>query len=306
MKKFIILWVALLPVIAMAITVSTTGGSSTLTGLGIPNHNLVTVDGAGTTTFAGKIKVTDIQANTSAGIGLICSNGSEAGRIDGGGSCAISSGAFTASINMITPAVLAKTSAGLSLKDDAGTTGLIINDGGKVGINSTSTQGQLNVSGDVRVTGDMYVKQCYVTLAKTTGVQVSITGTTNQTTAYTYTIPAGSLGIDGKTVVTFLASFTNNSNNKTFRISFGGTNFFTGNFTTSQIIRIKIEIQNLHSASSQIGFPVGVGVANGTATGSLATGSVNTASDVTVTITGQLANAGDTITFYGSSVEIIR
>lgn len=139
------------------------------------------------------------------------------------------------------------------------------------------------------------------------GVASPVTGTTSETALATITIPAGAMGANGILRITGLATYTNSVNNKTLRYRFGnglsGTAFASSVLTTTAATRLTMSIQNRNSASSQIG-----GLANGSLGGTSTanvTGTIDTTSSQTLTISGQLANTGETITLESYIVELL-
>ena len=135
------------------------------------------------------------------------------------------------------------------------------------------------------------------------GAASSVTGTTTETTLATMTIPANAMGPNGQIEIIPLWSFTNSANTKTMRVKFGGTAFYTQTTTTTAVTQALIRITNRNSASSQVGAP-GVNAGVGNFTAAVITSAENTASPVTLTITGQLTNTGETITLESYLVRV--
>lgn len=137
-------------------------------------------------------------------------------------------------------------------------------------------------------------------------VAVSVTGTTNETTLATITIPAGAIGPNGQVEMWIVYSTTNNANAKTPRIKLGATAYYAPAITTATTVQAFVRIANRNSASSQVGMaassPVGVGMAVGSA---ITTSAINTATAQDITITGQLGVGTDTMTLESYSVRII-
>lgn len=108
-----------------------------------------------------------------------------------------------------------------------------------------------------------------------------------------FTISAGTLGVNSILQIEPCWTFTNTVNNKILRIKVGGVSVYTSTRTTSEQEAPLFVIANRNSLSSQI-YPY-------TATyftagsGSPATSTVNFALDQTVQITGQRASSGDTL-----------
>ncbi len=143
-------------------------------------------------------------------------------------------------------------------------------------------------------------------ILKQTAVAVSITGTTDETTLASITVPAGLMGGSGSIRITSLWSHTVSANLKTLRASFGGTNFLTlSSSATIAAWQSFVMIRN-RTAATQAAFPAAGGNSGlGAATVAISTGAVNTAVDQVILLTAQLASAGETITLEGYTVEII-
>lgn len=143
-------------------------------------------------------------------------------------------------------------------------------------------------------------------LAKS-AVAVTHTGNTTETALATITIPAGAMGPNGALRVTALTTNNNNANAKTTRFrwdTISGTDFLGYATTTNVTHQPQRTIWNRNSAASQISVPSGI--TNPFAAISIAptTAAINTAVATTFVITGQLANAGDTVTLESYLVEL--
>lgn len=137
-------------------------------------------------------------------------------------------------------------------------------------------------------------------------VAVSHTGDTNETTLATISVPANRMGANGRLRVTAHWSYTNSGNNKITRVRFGGSQATATTNTTTAQQKLMVDIGNRNSLSSQIvGIP-GSSDALGTTTTAVTTLSIDTTSDRNVTITGALANTGETITLENYTVEIFH
>jgi hypothetical protein len=134
-------------------------------------------------------------------------------------------------------------------------------------------------------------------------VAVSVTGTTTETNLVTITVPANRMGANGRLRITAHWSYTNSANNKIQRIRFAGTQLFASTQTTTTQQKVISEIGNRNSLSSQVTGVGGTvdGLGAGTA---LVTTTHDTASNQNITLTGQLANAGETITLESYVVEL--
>ena len=144
-----------------------------------------------------------------------------------------------------------------------------------------------------------YGKQIYVS-----NVQISKTGDTNEYTALTFTIPGGTIGPNGSFHIFALLDFTSSTNLKTIAIKFNGTQIQAGgNFSLAgTFARHHWIIANRNSASSQI-------VPNSTdqktaafqmtslptASPAYQTFSINTAADITCTVTLKLGLGTETV-----------
>lgn len=132
----------------------------------------------------------------------------------------------------------------------------------------------------------------------------SITGTLTETTLATITIPAGSLGPNGSFEIETLWTVTNSANTKTLRVKLGSTAFANIAATTSASAQLHTRVANRNSAASQVGFPSANSSGFGVSSAAVTTGAVDTSQDAIVTITGQLASAGETITLESYVVKL--
>ena len=132
---------------------------------------------------------------------------------------------------------------------------------------------------------------------------VTLTTTIFETELTSVTIKGGLMGANGKLKIWPLLSMTNNANGKTIKLKIDG-NVFYGNTRTNEVqLHFLSIVRNTNSQSVQkisSGITAGLGVTTGVVT-SL---TVNTSADFTISITGQLTNAGDTLTLEGFFVEI--
>jgi len=134
----------------------------------------------------------------------------------------------------------------------------------------------------------------------------SLSGTTSAVTlaTATITIPAGLLGANGKLKIYPLWATTNNANVKTLRVVFGGSTCTT---MTSQSVSNNsglVIIRNTNSESAQkcsSGLVAGIGASSG----SIASTTIDTTAATTITIIGQLAAGGDTLTLEDLFVEVV-
>ncbi len=134
------------------------------------------------------------------------------------------------------------------------------------------------------------------------GVAVVHTGTLAETVVATITLPP--YGPNDKIDVQMYWGMTNNSNNKTPRVRYGGTSYFGPNITTNVQDRCSCEIRAAGSTNAQFGGVSSTAVPTGIGTSgvALATSAVNSTANSTLTITAQLSNIADTMTLIGYTV----
>ena len=118
------------------------------------------------------------------------------------------------------------------------------------------------------------------------------TGTTAETTMLTVSIPASLMNKRGRLSVIGLLSLTNNANLKTLKVKFGGQTLATVTSTSQAALGFSTWLLNLNSETAQ---------RNNNATSF----TIDTTIANDLVITGQLANAGDTVTLTAVSMEII-
>lgn len=142
-------------------------------------------------------------------------------------------------------------------------------------------------------------------LVSQSNVKVDYTGSTGAVVMATITIPGGLMSANGILEVLTSWQYTNSANSKTIAIRFsgtGGTAFFSRAETTTASHQVNLLIRNANSISSQIGMNGGATGSFGTSTGAIATSSVNTGSDTTISISGNLALSSETISLYSYRV----
>jgi len=127
------------------------------------------------------------------------------------------------------------------------------------------------------------------------GVGTAVTGTTDQTTLVSYSMPGGTMGANDQIVVETIWSYTNSVNDKTLRVVFGGTTFQGVLATTTAAARLTTVIANDNNTAVQNGFTASNNVGFGIASGASPTGTVDTTQDVTIAITGQLESSAESI-----------
>ena len=136
------------------------------------------------------------------------------------------------------------------------------------------------------------------------GAAVSLTGTTSETTLASFTVNGGLMGAKGKLRIWPLLSMINNANGKTLKLKMDGNVIYGNTRTNETHIQFVSIVRNTNSESSQ---KIGTGVTAGLGVSSAAivTLSVDTSVDFTISMTGQLANAADTLTLEGFFMEIV-
>lgn len=139
-------------------------------------------------------------------------------------------------------------------------------------------------------------------------VAAALTGTTAETVLASVSIPAGAMGPNGVIRITAEWSYTNSANNKTLRTRLGaglsGTMFDSIVPTTNAFQRRQCDIKNRNANNAQMAPPSAYVAGFGTSTGAILTGAVDTSAAQILALTGQLANASETITLESYIVEI--
>lgn len=132
------------------------------------------------------------------------------------------------------------------------------------------------------------------------------TGDTNATTFTTITVPANTLGANGRLRISVLYRFVGTAGAKTTTITFGGTTFYTlSQNSTSLSWRGQIEIANRNATNSQVAGPSAAATFQ-SATTDVVTGSVDTTASQNITFAGTLANGADSIAVESYIVEVLR
>jgi len=121
---------------------------------------------------------------------------------------------------------------------------------------------------------------------------VVLTGTTSETTMLTVSIPASLMNKRGRANVIVQLSLTNNANAKTVRVKIGGQQVAAITSTNQSLSAFSSWLLNLNSETSQ-------------KSNSIASFTVDTTIANDLVITGQLANAADSMTLNTLSLEII-
>lgn len=136
-------------------------------------------------------------------------------------------------------------------------------------------------------------------------VQVTHAGDTAEFTLATLTLPDNTMGPNGIVRVTAVFSCVGVAGAKELRIKLGGTAFLDNNFAANTVGgRVQTQIANRNATNSQVGSSLGVIGFAGTSTGVAVTAALDTTTNLTLLITGQLANAADTIMLESYLVEV--
>ena len=121
---------------------------------------------------------------------------------------------------------------------------------------------------------------------------VSLTGTTTETTLLTIPIKGGLMGLGTRLQEIAFFAMTNNANVKTFRAKIGGSTIATATSSSLATTGFNFWLLNRNSQSSQY---------NNNATSF----AIDTSVDFDLVITGQLANAADTLTLSALTLEAL-
>lgn len=131
-------------------------------------------------------------------------------------------------------------------------------------------------------------------VAHQSAVQQSLTGTTAETTLASFTIPADSLGPNGSADFLMLFGITNSANAKTLRLRINGVQVWGMTSTTIASLQIFFSLANRNALNAQVATANATTGFAGTS-GLEQTFAFDTSADLSVTITGQLATAGEEI-----------
>ena len=121
---------------------------------------------------------------------------------------------------------------------------------------------------------------------------VVLTGTTAETTLLTITIPAALMGLIGRLNVLSFFALTNNANNKTLRAKIGANTVAVQGAASRDATGFNFWLLNLNSATAQ-------------RNNYSALFAIDTTVSMDLRITGQLADAADSMTLNTLSLELI-
>ena len=139
--------------------------------------------------------------------------------------------------------------------------------------------------------GTNWKRMSHITYYSLSGT-VSLTGTTTETTLLTIPIKGGLMGRGGRLAEVAVFAMTNNANNKTLRAKIGGSTIATGTSSNLNSTRLDFWLLNRNNQSSQYN--------NNTTSFA-----IDTSVDFDLVITGQLANAADTLTLSALTLEAL-
>ena len=139
--------------------------------------------------------------------------------------------------------------------------------------------------------GTNWKRTSHITYYSLSGT-VSLTGTTTETTLLTIPIKGGLMGLRGRLGEIAFFAMTNNANIKTFRAKIGGSTIATGTSSNLNSTRFDFWLLNRNNQSSQY-------------TNNAASFAIDTSVDFDLVITGQLANAADTLTLSALTLEAL-
>lgn len=132
----------------------------------------------------------------------------------------------------------------------------------------------------------------------------SLTGTTSSTSLIQIPVPAYTLGSFGQFVIDIQLSWTNNSNNKTFTIQFGGLSVLSTTQSGNVGMRVNEIIANRGVLNQQSAWPsINSYALTGASPPSL---NVDTSQAQTLAFIVQLGNSADTIRIENYSVRLLN
>lgn len=136
-------------------------------------------------------------------------------------------------------------------------------------------------------------------------VAASITGTLTETTLATVLVPSSMLGLNGTLRITTRWSSTSSANSKTERVRFGGNVLSLNAQTTQNQAKFQAQVHNRNAANSQITDPGNNFTGFAVTPSTWQTFTVDTTADVTILLTAQLTNTGETIVLEEYIVEVL-
>lgn len=147
----------------------------------------------------------------------------------------------------------------------------------------------------------------YNIIVGASGAASSVTGTVNETTLYTSpTIKGITLGINEAIRCFAIFSYTNSANNKVLRLKFNATNAYGITQTVTSAVMREANFMTRGTVNTQVGPNAGITNAFGTSNNAVVQIAATLNTDFTITVTGQLANSGETITLESVFIKIIK
>jgi len=134
--------------------------------------------------------------------------------------------------------------------------------------------------------------------------QALASGTT-ETTLATFTLPGGTLGINSGVRINAILSMTSSADAKNIKVNFGSSTIINQTFTTNTGIRITHAISNAGTLTNQVTFGNTLVFATTTIGTPVVRITENTNNDLIINITGEKANAGDTLALEQFFIEIL-
>lgn len=143
------------------------------------------------------------------------------------------------------------------------------------------------------------------TILDVAAVQNFLTGSTTETTLATITLPAGAMGANGILRISSVWTMNSNANNKTLRHRLGGTAIAQLPLASPNIFYVANTLfRNRNAQNSQIVMPLNAAGGMSSSAGALVSTAIDTSLSQSLTLTGQLANAGDQIALEAYFVEL--
>lgn len=144
-----------------------------------------------------------------------------------------------------------------------------------------------------------------VKLVEQSAVPVAVTNTTAETTLANLVVPGNSIGAHGAMRIHVLLTHTNNANNKTIKVKFGGAILNTIVDASTATLNLEMYTANRGTTNSQVSQPAGANSFGVSAT-AVVTAAVDTTKDQPLLITCQLATSTDSCQLERFSVEILN
>lgn len=122
-----------------------------------------------------------------------------------------------------------------------------------------------------------------------------------------FTLKGGMMGPNGELSGWVQATAgANNANAKTLRVNVGGTTVLNPSLASTLTIQTPFRLQNRNNVAKQIGFGTASSTQNGSSSGGPNPYTINTAADVTIQITMQLATNTDNMKFMGGFFDLLQ